>query len=307
MELSKSGQSGYVSAAEGVRLYFETLGTGDEAVLVPNGFYFQEEFARFAQGRKLVFFDLRNRGRSDAISDARKLKSGVWNDVEDLEAVRRELALGKVALIGHSYVGLVVLLYAMKYPEHVSRVVALSPAAADGEKKYDAESSGSKDGVLEEVFAKLRELQKERGTRSEEEFCRRSWSVLAAIYVADRANAAKVQAWGRCELANERSFLKYWSDFVFPSLLRVRREAADFCKVSAPVLLVHGKRDRSAPYGGARDWAVSLPDARLLTLENVAHAPWIEAPEDVLGAIETFLGGSWPANSERVATLGREI
>jgi hypothetical protein len=44
-----------------------------------------------------------------------------------------------------------------------------------------------------------------------------------------------------------------------------------------------------------------LPNARLLTIEGAAHAPWIEAPEHVLGPIQTFLAGSWPTAAEKVS------
>jgi pimeloyl-ACP methyl ester carboxylesterase len=73
----------------------------------------------------------------------------------------------------------------------------------------------------------------------------------------------------------------------------------DFARASMPVLTVHGRRDRSAPYGGGQDWAAALPNARLLTVDGAGHAPWIEAP-DVLDAVTTFLDGSWPASAERV-------
>ncbi|HEY7284743.1 MAG TPA: hypothetical protein VH497_04815, partial [Vicinamibacterales bacterium] len=53
-----------------------------------------------------------------------------------------------------------------------------------------------------------------------------------------------------------------------------------------------------SPYGGGLDWAASLGNARLLTVENAAHAPWIEAPDLVFGAIRTFLDGSWPTSAE---------
>jgi len=73
--------------------------------------------------------------------------------------------------------------------------------------------------------------------------------------------------------------------------------------VSAPVLNVHGTKERSAPYGGGREWALILPNARFLTIDNVAHAPWIEAPEKVLGPIGTFLNGTWPEAAEKVEAL----
>ena len=46
-----------------------------------------------------------------------------------------------------------------------------------------------------------------------------------------------------------------------------------------------------------------LPNARLLTVEEAAHVPWIEAPEQVFGGIDTFLGGAWPDAAQRVESL----
>ena len=77
----------------------------------------------------------------------------------------------------------------------------------------------------------------------------------------------------------------------------------DLAKVTCPVLTVHGRKDRSAPYGGGREWALVLPNARLVTIDNGGHAPWIEAPDIVFGAIDTFLDGEWPAAAERVDVL----
>jgi len=48
-----------------------------------------------------------------------------------------------------------------------------------------------------------------------------------------------------------------------------------------------------------------LPNARLVTVENAAHVPWIEAPERVFGSIERFLDGAWPESGEDVKSLER--
>jgi pimeloyl-[acyl-carrier protein] methyl ester esterase len=63
----------------------------------------------------------------------------------------------------------------------------------------------------------------------------------------------------------------------------------DVAMVTMPVLTIHGRKDRSAPYGGGQDWANLLPNGRLLTIEDGGHVPWIEAPTQVLSAIERFL------------------
>lgn len=46
-----------------------------------------------------------------------------------------------------------------------------------------------------------------------------------------------------------------------------------------------------------------LPEARLLTIEEGAHGPWIEAPDRVFGGIRPFLRGEWPEQAEIVAVL----
>ena len=118
---------GYVTTDDDVRLWFQTVGTGSQVVVIPNGIVLLDDFRPLADGRTLVFYDVRNRGRSDTLTDPAKLARGIHNDVDDLDAVRRHLALDRVNLIGHSYMGLMVILYAMKYPSHVDRIVQQHP------------------------------------------------------------------------------------------------------------------------------------------------------------------------------------
>ena len=85
----------------------------------------------------------------------------------------------------------------------------------------------------------------------------------------------------------------------------LRLEPAAFRQIEKPVLVVHGTQDRNAAYGGGRDWAMTFPNARLVTVEGAAHCAWADDPELVLGAIDAFLGGNWPETSERVTQLER--
>lgn len=302
MQLNEpQAKTGYMTAADGVRLFFQIVGDGPQMVVVPNGMYFRNDFERLCGGRTLVFYDLRNRGFSDSVSDPSKLNGGILNDVDDLEAVRQHLGIRKMTLIAHSYVGLTIILYAMKHSAHVSRMVQLAPVQPYADKKYP-EHLTVHDGVIQEVWAKLAELQKQRGAESQVEFCRKSWSVLRRIYVFKEADAVKID-WGRCDLPNELNFMEYWNESIFPSMRALQLTSDDFAKVTVPVLTLHGTKDRSAPYGGAREWGLVLPDARLVSLEDTAHALWIEAPKKVFDAINTFLDGAWPQGAEKVKSL----
>ncbi|MGZ7040142.1 MAG: alpha/beta fold hydrolase, partial [Thermoanaerobaculia bacterium] len=134
------------------------------------------------------------------------------------------------------------------------------------------------------------------------EFCRRFWSVLRLLYVVDPANAGRIN-WGRCDLPNELHFRKYWIESILPSMQELRLEQAAIDRATRPVLTIHGRNDRSAPYGGGREWAMRLPDARLVTVYNAGHAPWIEDAAKVFESIEVFLAGAWPEGAERVVEI----
>src|SRR6266850_5804501 len=260
----------YVTTDDGVRLFAQRLGTGSRALVFPNGMYLLEDFKYLAADRTLIVYDVRNRGRSDHVGDAAKLERGINHDVDDLDAVRGHFGLSHVDVIGHSYIGLMVILYAMKYSAHVNRVVQVGPTEPRLGTQYPVHLTGV-DDTLRECFGKLAALQKERGTVEPQEFCRKFWSILRVIYVANPADAGKIK-WDRCDLPNELNFMKYWMETLMPSLQRLDLAPQDMAKVTMPVLTVHGTKDRSAPYGGAREWAMRLPNARLVTVDNAAHA-----------------------------------
>ena len=292
---------GLVTTQDGVRLYFHKVGSGSKTVIIPNGLYLLEDFKHFAAGRTLIFYDLRNRGRSDPVTDDAKLKKGIHHDVEDLEAVRRHFGVHQPEVIGHSYVGITVALYAMKYPAHAARVVQIGPMQPSQARQYPPHLTNT-DGTLREVFAQIAELQKERQSLGPVEFCKKFWSLLRVIYVADPTDAGKID-WGRCELPNERNSMRFWGQHIFPSIQALHIAPEEFANAQMPVLIVHGTKDRSSPYGGGREWAMLLPNARLVTVENAAHAPWVESPETVFGSIQTFLDGAWPRTARKVESL----
>lgn len=294
---------GTVQADEGVDLFYRAAGEGPAVTLIPNGFHLERDFQPLASGRRLVFYDVRNRGRSSAVADESKLTRGIHNDVGDLDIVRRRFGVDRVDLIGHSYTAVAVLLYAMTHASSVRRVIAIGPMGPRPATQYAPPLSYA-DNVTQSVLSRLSALEKEREDLSPLEFCEKFWSILREIYVADPADAAKIE-WSRCHLTNERASRAYWGRYVLPSLNALSLTRDDLVTITAPVLVVHGTRDRSAPFGGGRDWALELPNARLLAVDGAGHAPWIEAPAMVLGALRTFLDGDWPAgaSSSTVATL----
>ena len=275
----------FIGLENGVRLWAERVGQGASGV-IPNGIYFLRDLTDLGDEFELIAYDPRNRGNSDRTADGAKLIGDIHQDVEDMELVRKQLGLEKLNLIGHSYMGLVVALYGMKYPERVNRIVQIGPAQPFASKQYPPELTWN-DGVAPQVFAKLGELRTQAATTDPVDLCRKFSAILSVLCVADEANASKAD-WGRCDCENERTFMVYFTQNLMPSIQQLQITPEMFARLQCPVLTIHGRKDRNAPYGGGVDWANSLPNAQLLTVEEAAHAPWVEAPETVLSAIRTF-------------------
>jgi len=291
----------FIVADDGARLFCRVVGHGPQITIVPNLTYLWEDFQCLANSRTLVFYDVRHRGRSEVIHDAAKLSRGIEHDLEDLDAVRRHVHADRVNLVAHSYLAAMILLYALRHPAHVDHLVPIGAPSPDPAATYPPHLTNV-DDVLRDTTTALAQLQRDQPSMDPAIF-RARWSVLMrTLFVADPADADRLRWWTNDSPAEPHAMV-HLAQNVFPSLLRAMPHAETLSTLRAPTLVVHGRFDRQAPYGGGRHWASRLPDARLLTVDRGAHVPWIEAPDEVFSAIGTFLDGHWPASAERVTRI----
>ena len=139
-------ETGYVTSSDGVRLYYAKVGSGSEMVILPRRLFTFPDFQRLAKGRTLIFYDMRDRGLSDAVTDISKIS--LQHDSDDLEAVRAHFGIEKPDLIGFSCLGKIVVLYAMQHPNHVNRIVKIGPVARRfGTKFPEALTAGDENKV----------------------------------------------------------------------------------------------------------------------------------------------------------------
>jgi proline iminopeptidase len=121
-------QEGFVDA-NGVMIYYATLGRGEPLLIAHGGpgashDYFLPYLLPLARHNRLIFIDERGSGRSEKLEDP----SGytVESMVEDVEAVRQALGLGKISLLGHSYGGALAQAYALKYQKNLTHLILAS-------------------------------------------------------------------------------------------------------------------------------------------------------------------------------------
>jgi pimeloyl-ACP methyl ester carboxylesterase len=136
---------------------------------------------------------MRNRGRSDAVTDVSKIS--LQHDTEDLEAVREHFGIEKPDLIGFSYLGKIVILYATQQPNHVNRIVQIGPVARKfGTKFPEALTAGDEDKVPDPAEINRMETRYNNGFAKDhpKEYCEMEWKVEQQRMVGNPVNASRI-------------------------------------------------------------------------------------------------------------------
>lgn len=297
-------EEGYVTTPDGVRLFYQRIGSGAQFVILPARLFLIPDFRRLANGRTLIFYDMRDRGRSDAVEDPKRIK--IQNDVDDLESIRKHFGVERANLIGFSYLGMMVMLYATEYPEHIARIVQIGPVPRKFDAHYppDLRARDAETVPDPALMKQLEEMENNGYIRTHpKEFCEKEWEITRVQLVGDPANAPKLGP-SKCDMPNEWPVhLNSHIEASIASIQALDLPKEKVARLRIPVLTIHGTRDRNAPYGSGREWAMDVANGKLVTVPGAAHMSWVEAPEVVFSSIETFLNGEWPAAAERISKL----
>jgi proline iminopeptidase len=250
-----------------------------------------------AKNRRVIYYDQRGGGRSDLFRDAGSLH--ISKHIEDLEAIRKHFRLEKMSLLGNSWGGLLVSLYAAAHPDRVERLV-LHSAASPTIGMLREFAGALPDRLPAEKRARFREVSNPRywvESKDPRAVCREFSQILLPAYFSkpERASRFRGDVCSGPEEAvryQQHVNMQIWRSLgewdVRPSLAAVK----------APVLVVHGLKD-PIPLVSSEAWAKSYPNARLFILEDSGHIPHVEEPELFFPAVETFLKGGWPPKAKK--------
>ena len=291
---------GFVFVRRGLHLYYHVLGDGTETVLVPNANWLAELLQPLAEGRRLILYDPRSRGRSSAVTDGRHLS--LEDDVADLEAVRRYFGLEKVSLLGASYHAAVTALYALENPERVDRLLLVCPITPRRPGEWEQELPTAEEMAFPPGIPRLEEMRREGLDREDPvAFCR-AWFT----YFLLPAQMGELAAATRFPLEDVASFPNEWPQHtmdVYFGHIVPGMERWDFRprlpELRAPLLVMQGTDDL-VPIEASREWAANAANGRFLAIEGAGSHPYIERPKEFFPAADTFLRGGWPRGSEVV-------
>lgn len=289
-------REGFVTADDGAKLYYTIMGSGPDTVLAPAAAYLAADFATLTVGRVIVTYDPRSRGKSEMLTDSSRF--GFYKDVEDMEAVRRTLKISRMSLLGWSYLGGVVAVYASRHPERVSRIVQIGPIAPRSGGGWNDTRQITRQ-LDTAAIRGIREMRSNLRTGADSLlYCRldvRHRMLPGAM--ADTAAIARMKA-DPCTSQNETP--ERWRRSVALAMAQLGNDydlRSRLGVVSVPVLVVWGDAD-AVPEASVREWVRSWPDSRLVIIRRAGHLPWLEHPEVFFPAVDSFLRGKWPASAE---------
>ncbi|UCF20241.1 MAG: alpha/beta fold hydrolase, partial [Gemmatimonadota bacterium] len=268
---------------DSVRLFVRELGQGPDVVVLHGGPGANHEYLIPSLGSlsdefRLHFYDQRGGGRSRVA-----LPNEVgWRDhVADLEALRREWAIERLAIIGYSWGGLLALLYATEHPARAGALALVSPAAGWGDYQRRFRDEFARRSRSEAVMRMRAELEASGLRHSDPAAYQQSrFDISVAGYFRDPQDAVDSTPFVVQLQAQQAT----WASLMGYGVELRRRVAA----VRVPTLILHGRYD-PIPLAWAEELAGLLPAARLVVLERSAHVPYVEERDRTLAELRGFL------------------
>ncbi|HJU90996.1 MAG TPA: alpha/beta hydrolase [Gemmatimonadaceae bacterium] len=239
---------------------------------------------------RMVYFDQRGSGHSERPASG---DYALGTLVDDVEALRRELGVPKIAVVGHSFGGLLALEYAAKYPASVSHVVfvaglwdtrrqcqlrverlaQLRPDAYARVRGDTIAPDGTRRSDCDLEFLALRGAEREK-YNSEAMFPDRDIERKM-----DSVNAAR----------GVRNTGELGRALFSAGLLTYRFQRFD--RLTMPVLVIAGKLDGAAQPRGLRELAETLPNARFVEFDRSGHFVYLDEPERFAREVSDFILG----------------
>ena len=251
-------------------LSFRQSGDGPAALVLLHGLgsgsaSWQRQLAHFAPSHRVIAWEAPGYGRSEPL-DSPAPEAAAYADA--LEALRTELGLERLHLVGHSMGGLIAAAYAARHPQCV-RTLTLSHAAIGFGPLQGSER-------LRGLLARLPEFEALGPAAYADKFAPNLVAADAAPEVLERVRTVM----GGLNPAGYRQGVQLLArGDIFPHLSAVR----------APTMVLWGTADRIAPEADMAAMVQALSGATYRVLPGVGHAPYLEAPEAYNALLEGHL------------------
>jgi proline iminopeptidase len=281
---------------QGAQLFVREVGDGPPLVILHGGpdfnhNYLLPEMDRLSSDFRLIYYDQRGRGRSSA--DVVPEDVTIDSEVEDLDRLRQHFGLSAVALLGHSWGGLLAMEFATRHPDRVSHLILMNTAPGSHadllhfrERRIVAERS---------ALARMEAISRTAGyaqgdIETEAEYYRAHYgaTLRSRELLDDLVDRLRVHFTPKdilkARAIEDRLYRGTWLADDYDLLPRLR-------PLKTRTLVLHSDHD-FVPLQCARNIAASMAQSQLVVLEGCGHFAYIESPDEVQRAIVEFVSHS---------------
>jgi len=255
-----------------ITLWVEEQGSGSVVLCISGLGYsawcWRDLAAALSRNHRVVTFDNRGTGRSDAPEDGYSIAQFARDAACVLEAV----GAAQAHVVGHSMGGYIALSLAVQRPELVRSLVLIGT------------SSGGP-GALP-IPPATSEAWKASVSLPPAEFARATMPYSFATGWSD-AHPERFEEL----LARRLEFptaTEPWKK-QFRAVSELGRDGIDVASLSIPALVIHGTDDRVVPYINGQRLARQLPRARLHSMDGAGHLCFLEEPKRVLSLLQSWV------------------
>jgi proline iminopeptidase len=293
-------QQGFVDS-NGALIYYEAVGRGAPLMIVHGGpgashDYFLPYLLPLMRTNRLIFIDERGSGKSSKLEDPKQYTMS--NMVEDIEAVRSALGLGKISLLGHSFGGALVQAYAFKYQKNLSHLILGSTFASttqlnealtkmkaemdpkDRERLIALESAG--------LFGKGEVW--EHG-RYPDEYAKLAWGKGYFPYIYKKNPDPNYDPVASNTDTAWDVYREMWGshgEFIVDGNLKEVEYVDRLSQIKVPTLIIVGDHDESDPKM-SKEMQQKIAGSKLVILPDSGHMTFVDQPDLFLKAVREFI------------------
>ncbi len=289
---------GYVDA-DGVMIWYEEFGKGEPLMIVHGGpgathDYFLPYLIPLAKHNRLIFIDERGSGKSEQLGDVKKYT--VENMVEDVEAVRKALGLGKINLLGHSFGGVLAQAYALKYQENLSHLILCSTFPSTSE--MNQVFVKIKENMPAELRTRINKMEAEglyghglpyEQNRYTAEYMKAAWGEGYFPYLYQRRpDPAYDPESGGFAWDLYREMWGSNGEYVIDGNLKSVEYVDQLHTIKVPTLVNCGDHDECAP-SLSREMHEKIAGSQLVIFPESGHMTFVDQPDMFIKTINDFL------------------
>jgi len=236
------------------------------------------------EGYRVVLFDLLGCGRSDVPEDHSLFT--LDHNVEETEALRASLGLGRVHLMGSSYGGLLALAYALRYQAHLRSLITVGGLASV---PFASQEMQRLKRTLAPEVLKTLDDHEQRGDLQ-------SPAYLHAVEAFYRQFLCRLDPWPpemkhSLEMAAKRpvyALMNGPNEFTITGTIRDIDLTSRLGAIRVPTLVLGGRYDEVTPQV-AEQIRRRIPGARRVEFEQSSHVAFWEERDRFRSVVAEFL------------------